>query len=292
MSSPNRRPRSGLAQLRAQLSERDVRILLFICEHRFITTRQLARLLSLEFGNSRSALRQTHRHLARLDRLEVITSLERRIGGNRAGSSGFIWSITTLGARIVTDQTAGKRLRYREDQPSTTFLEHTLAVAELRVRLHELEQDGRISVESLQTEPDCWRAYLGAMGSIIRLKPDLAATTATIDGYEDYWFFEIDLATENPARIVSKCQQYQAYRRTGTEQAQTGLFPAVVWVTPDEKRATQLRRRLSAESSIDQDLFTVICVNNFETLVLNGAAQQNPDQPGPDDKDPAPSHRL
>ena len=69
----------------------------------------------------------------------------------------------------------------------------------------------------------------------MRLKPDLAVVTATAK-FEDHWFFEVDLASEPPSRIIRTCLNYQEYRRSGVEQRRLGLFPAVVWIVPTGRR--------------------------------------------------------
>jgi len=122
--------------------------------------------------------------------------------------------------------------RKRNFEPSPHFVNHTLAVSELNVQLMGM---AGIAVVDVQFEPNCWRTYSGNT-----LKPDLYAVTS--DGeYEDSWFFEIDLATEAPSRILSKCEQYQDYYRSGVEQSDYGVFPKVVWIIPDSKRRDSLQ---------------------------------------------------
>ena len=83
-----------------------------------------------------------------------------------------------------------------------------IAVSELSIQLGNIKS---IRVSGMKFEPVCWRNYQNKT-----LKPDLYAITS--DGeYEDHWFFEFDLATEAPSRIVSKCEQYQEYYNTGAE---------------------------------------------------------------------------
>ena len=115
-------------------------------------------------------------------------------------------------------------------------MEHTLAVSELHTQLLGIEG---ITLTDIQFEPACWRSYHGTA-----LKPDLYAVTT--DGkYEDSWFFEIDLATEAPSRVVSKCEQYQEYYRSGVEQSKHGIFPLVVWIVPSAKRRATLQGQIA-----------------------------------------------
>ncbi|PPI21265.1 replication-relaxation family protein [Rathayibacter sp. AY1B5] len=208
-------------------TEQEQAVLRFLLEQRYATSRQLARAARARYGSDRSAARQTNRLLQKLGSIGLLHVLPRTVGGQARGSSAGIWTITNRGARLAgtcDPNPEQRKKRYRRDQdPTLTFLEHTLAISELRVHLAELEDSKRLRVESITPEPACWRPYLGPAGQRLFLKPDLAVVTSTPDGYEDHWFLEVDLATENPARIITKCRQYQQYRRSGLEQRHTGL---------------------------------------------------------------------
>jgi Replication-relaxation len=271
--------RRQLARLASELTDRDRTILEFLDDYRFATSGQLARLFAPNFTGPRSATRQLNRQMTKLADSDLLRRLERRVGGVRAGSSSSIWTLTTAGRKLAHQQGGGlpEVSRARLGEPSISFLDHTLAVTELRVRLAELTHDGRLaSVHSLP-EPACWRRYVGRAGQPAWLKPDLAVVTGTADGFEDHWFIEADRATENPARIVTKCRQYQDYRTTGREQADTGVFPAVVWVTPDARRRDQLAERLASERDIVHGLFHIVALNDFEDAIKNGP--QEPESP-------------
>lgn len=270
--SGRRISRAGLDRLIKRLSERDVDILTRVDAHRFLTTRQLARFCFADKPTATAALRAANRALAKLGTLGLIAPLARRIGGVRAGSGGYVWSLTETGGRILERHARREEpaRRQRFIEPSPTFLEHTLAVAEAHLTLRELPT-GSSALMRVQLEPECWRSYLGPAGSVLRLKPDMAAVTRSGD-FEDHWFFEIDRNTEPPSRVVRKCLQYQEYYRTGTEQHRTGVFPAVVWVVPDQARREQLATRLRAEATIDSRLFTVITLDQLPGLVHDGPA--------------------
>lgn len=256
----------------SRLSERDWQILGTVRAFRFLTTRQLAR-QHFALRDPHAAIpRSTNSALQRLRDLGLLVNLERRIGGVRAGSGGHVWQITDLANRLLVEhlgEETGPRIRPSE--PSTTFLDHTLAIAEVVITLQSTSRYG-VEIERLQLEPDCWRTYLGGAGETRTLKPDLASTSQT-GGFTDFYFWEVDRATEAPNRVVRKCLQYQQYRNTGAEQRAHGLFPAVVWVVPNQRRRDQLVRRLAAEPEIDQRLFTVIELDQLEDLVRMGAEE-------------------
>ena len=258
-------------ELTTRLSERDWEIITTVRSFKYLTTRQISR---QHFGLSKvdnAIPRHVNHALARLRELGLLTNLERRIGGVRAGSGGHVWQITDLARRLLSEHLheppAG---RIRVFEPSTTFLDHTLAVAEVVISLREVANGAQIKLAHLQVEPECWRSYLGPSGETRWLKPDLAVITES-GGFEDYWFIEVDRATEPPNRVIKKCRQYQEYRRSEREQAKSGLFPAVVWVVPNERRRDQLRGRLASEVVNNDRLFTVVTSSNLETLVVAGA---------------------
>lgn len=262
-----------------RLSERDWRILTTIGVFRFLTTRQLSRQHFDARGSDCAIPRAANRALARLNELGLINSLARRIGGVRAGSAGHIWHLTDQGNRLLAQRLHEPApTRIRPFEPGTAFLEHTLAIAEVVISLQEAAATSDIVVHHLELEPTCWRDYTTVHGAPMRLKPDLAATTRH-HSFEDMWFFEIDRDTEPPGRVVTKCEQYQQYRASGIEQDTYGIFPAVVWIVPNQRRRTQLTQRLASEPRIDSDLFTVITPDQLTDVVQVGADTFN-SQPG------------
>jgi hypothetical protein len=172
-------------------------------------------------------------------------------------------------------------IRKRHHEPSPAFLQHTLAVAEVAIRLTELAASRKIGLMERQVEPGCWRAYTNAGGTASTLRPDLFAITSPIangasraEAYEDYWFIEVDLATESPAVVVRKCQQYLAYLRSGEEQARSGVFPLVVWIVPDGKRKETLLVHITENLPNDERLFVVITLGELNNLLQNGLAYE------------------
>ena len=259
-------------ELAGRLSERDWEIITTVRSFKYLTTRQICRQhFGLAAGNG-PIPRHANHALARLRELGLLTNLERRIGGVRAGSGGHVWQITDLARRLLgehmNEPTSG---RIRVFEPSTTFLEHTLAVAEVVISLQEVASGTDLKLAHLQVEPECWRSYLGPSGETRWLKPDLAVVTES-GKYEDHWFIEVDRATEPPNRVIKKCHQYQEYRRSDREQAKIDVFPAVVWVVPNERRRDQLRGRLAREVANDDRLFTVVTPSDLGALVVAGVS--------------------
>jgi hypothetical protein len=147
--------------------------------------------------------------------------------------------------------------RLRLFDPTSLYLAHTLAITETHVLLAELAESGVVELLRLETEPTCWRDYLGVGGTPQNLKPDLYAVTATTE-FEDHWFFEIDQGTESLPTLLKKCARYERYRATGHEQVRVGVFPAVVWIMPDPRRAQRLRQAIADDHHLDARVFRVV----------------------------------
>jgi hypothetical protein len=226
-------PRVGrrqLAQLRSAMSDRDLAVLRSLAACHYLQTRHVERLWFRDTGlTPLTAVRSSRRTLARLHRLGLIDRLERRVGGVRAGSASYVWTLTSLGARVLAER--GRRRTY---EPSLGRLEHVLEAAELVVRLHEAARDGRFEIISIETEPTCWRKFTGPHGPEW-LKPDLRLVLAA-GAHELHWFVEVDRGTEHRATLARKLETYVRAWRDGGEQRRSGVFPRVAWVAPDDRR--------------------------------------------------------
>jgi hypothetical protein len=241
-----------------------------VAEHRFLTTKQIARLHFHDHATDLAGIRACVRVLARLKSQRVLARLERAIGGVRAGSASFIWSLDTAGDRLTRRRILGSEAevaRRRVVEPSLMYQAHMLAVAEARVSLEEAARIGHFSIIQIQTEPDNWRTYTGPEGAPEILKPDLFVITA--DGeYQDHWFIEIDRGTESLPVLIRKSRQYEQYRRSGREQATRGVFPVVVWVLPHSGRRGQLEALLGRTRGLESSLFRVISPDELPTVAL------------------------
>ena len=277
----NRSPTKSTARfsslLPAPIHPMQARLLALVAAHRFATTTQLARLTALEYASSASALRQTQRHLASLAQQRLLTSLERRVGGWQGGSAVTIWAATTRGHRLVAaDEGEGEvPRRQRPREVSTTFLDHLLAITEVRTSIEEAVRQQTDTEATVALEPDCWRTVLNPSGQPQVLCPDLAVTI-TSPAYEDRYLVEVDRATENPGRVIATCWRYQEH------QAQVGdddVFPLVVWLVPGDRRRHRLERAIAHSSGLLRDLFRVIRLDQLPTLIHGGPASIPTPQP-------------
>ncbi|WP_260679013.1 replication-relaxation family protein [Actinomyces sp. oral taxon 169] len=253
----------------APIHPMQARLLALVAAHRFATTTQLARLTAPEYASPASALRQTQRHLASLAQQRLLTSLERRVGGWQGGSAVTIWAATTRGHRLVAaDEGEGVPRRQRPREVSTTFLDHLLAITEVRTSIEEAVRQEADTEAAVALEPDCWLTRLGPSGQVQVLRPDLAVTI-TSPSYEDRYLVEVDRATENPGRVIATCWRYQEHQA----QASDGdVFPLVVWLVPTDRRRHRLERAIGHSTGLLRDLFRVIRLDQLPALVHGGPA--------------------
>ena len=258
----------------APIHPMQARLLALVAAHRFATTTQLARLTALEYASPASALRQTQRHLASLAQQRLLTSLERRVGGWQGGSAVTIWAATTRGHRLVAAENGEWEevpRRQRSREVSTTFLDHLLAITEVRTSIEEAVRQEVDTEAAVALEPDCWRTRLGPSGQVQVLRPDLAVTI-TSPAYEDRYLIEVDRATENPGRVIATCWRYQEHQATTSQASDGGVFPLVVWLVPGDRRRHRLERAIAHSTGLLRDLFRVIRLDQLPTLIHGGPA--------------------
>lgn len=161
-----------------QLGDRDVEILRSLGGLRLMTAGQIQR-LHFAAGSPLTQARKARRVLERLFRLGLVGRLDRRIGGTRAGSAGYIYRLSARGLRLLdaAGERGGRRRNYRE--PSIRFQDHVLELSELCVQLHEATSASDLEVVRFDAEPACWRSYADAGGGVIWLRPDAFVITTT-----------------------------------------------------------------------------------------------------------------
>lgn len=222
------------------MTDRDWLILESLQTVKVATGRQLERLhFDSSDADPGSASRHRRRVLNRLVGLRVLGRLERRIGGVRAGSAGFVFGVDVVGTRLfVVHDGSGSRSR-PPFTPGLSFLQHRLAITELYVQLAEAQRAGVCELIEFEAEPDCWRSFSGRGGGRVLLKPDAYARAGS-GGYEYLWLIEVDRAAESRPTLKAKCQRYIDYWLSGREDTRSSVFPAVLWLVPDERRADAL----------------------------------------------------
>lgn len=258
----------GLAELRTALDDRDWAIIQSLDQLGYLTTRQVERLhYPLSEFTALSAARTARRTLSRLHAQHVIRHLERRIGGLRAGSASFVWTLDEIGGRLLNHPS-----RRRAQEPSRLHLDHTLAVAELVVQLTEVARAGEVEIVTVETEPNCWRTIPAAHGGRLTLKPDLRLILGVSDE-ERHFFVELDRDTEHRPVLARKCKTYLAAWQSGQEQAEHGVFPRVLWVVPDQEREAVIRSVIGALPSAPAGMFVTTLPAAAVTALTSRGAQ-------------------
>ena len=239
-----------LHSIQQQLTSRDREILKTLRDVRVATGLQIQR---LHHGLGDAAKQRRIRQLTRLARWQLVTRLNRRVGGIEAGSISSVYTLDVAGLRLL--DVTSTRVR-KPWTPSTPFVAHALAVTELYVGLVEANRAGFAELVSFDAEPRSWRSFTSRRGDNITLKPDAHAVVG-VGEFEPHWFIEVDRSTETRPRILAKSRIYVDYQETGIEQDRHEVFPRVLWVTPDERRRAELDAVLLGLPLAERSIFDV-----------------------------------
>ncbi|MGO4858958.1 replication-relaxation family protein [Arthrobacter sp. 2MCAF14] len=256
-------------EILARLSARDRSILLGLAAHRYLSTTQLQRLFFYDHKSQQGATRATVRVLQRLHEQQLVTRLQRRVGGFSGGSRAFVWTVSDTGERTIGELQGSRGKRRNNKLPSAHHLEHLLAVTDARLALIEADRKGAFTITKTEMEPDCWRPYLNRHGQPAHIKPDLYAVTQTPE-FEDHWMIEVDRDTEHLPVILRKCLAVQLYHDRGIEQQRHGVFPLTVWVVPDQARRQKIEAAINEEVDLSNELFRVVEMSGLAALVAGG----------------------
>ncbi len=244
----------AIERLHESLSARDIALLDQLRDLKLMSGAQIQTVhfpLS-EHATHDAAGRACRRVLRRLSSNGLVVRLERRVGGVRGGSAGFIYGLAPIGHRLLDGD--GPRRRFRE--PSATFVRHTLTISDLVVSLISRQRSKQIELLRLQPEPRCWRSFSSVAG-LQSLRPDLFVALSSGE-LEHHWFVEVDLGTETMGRRITKCKHYESYYRTGIEQDAHEVFPKVLWIVPGTHLHDQLHQSISRAKALTGELFEVV----------------------------------
>jgi hypothetical protein len=260
-----------LAHLERSIGPREREIIDTLDRLRVATTEQLRRLHFADHTHY-SAARMAPKLLARMEAAQIITKLERQVGGVRAGSRAAVWSLDLAGQRLaaVCGPAGGRRVR-RPWTPSLGFLDHRLAVSACFVDLTERCRTGAAELLDFEAEPLSWRRYASPHGGTDTLKPDAFARLAVGD-FERGSFVEIDRATEARGTLVDKLRAYRRYWEAGREQDRRGYFPRVVFAVPSEKRKALLLDLFDSQPEETRPLWHVVLTTDLPATLIGEAS--------------------
>ena len=241
----------AVERLLDSLSERDRTILMDVARNRVLAATQLTRLHFLDLApSSRDRIRR--RVLARLVALDVLTTLDRRIGGSRAGSAGLVFALGVAGQRLLpllaSDLADGWPKRARHPwTPGERFLKHSLDVSAVYADLREQERAGRLTLARWAVEAAA--AYSNGFGGLV--KPDATALLQA-GQVEDSWAIEVDRATESEPTLRRKLLAYVDFANAG-QIGPDGVIPRVLVAVSHDRQAI-VDKRLPAIQRLITDL--------------------------------------
>ncbi len=251
-----------LDAIRSSLSERDWQIIDDINRLRLLSGQQLQR---LHCGTTASDAAVCRRQLGRLVSKRVLVRFRHHTAG-MVGPSWSVYALDVAGQRLVDPD----RTRWwPTPNPGNQFIDHTLATAEVYVRLRGHERHGGFELVTFDGEPACWRGFHGPGGARLTVKPDAFVITEA-HSYEDHVFVEVDLGTETSARIVTKAMVYLSYYRSGREQHRSGVFPLVLWLVPDAARLDLLTTALGRLPADSWQLFQIRLLDDAVDAITTG----------------------
>ncbi len=253
-----------VAWLAERLSDRDWQVIEAVNRLCLMSGCQLERLCFAELtGHTRAVVRG--RVLRRLVHWQALTVLPRRIGGAARGSSGAVFALGAVGARLCAERqatlAAQERVR-RPGAPTERSVRHTLAVSEFAVSVVEQARLQRAQVVAFAAEPASW--WQNGLGGF--LKPD-AYVCLALGNVREHWWVEVDLATESLPTVKRKLLAYLDF----VERGQLGpgnLMPRVLICTNTPVRCEALRSIISKLPPPTQELFVTLVHHEAAAYVL------------------------
>lgn len=252
--------------IRGQLNGHQRAILCDVGRLRVLTGKQLQR---LHYGDSAAAGRLARKQIGQLIQWRVLARLGRVRRDGKPGTAGFAYGPGIVGQRLLEP---GRSRYFPRWTPRPGYLRHGVAVSELYVSLREAERAGGFDLVAYDAEPSCWRRYFGPGGARSILKPD-ALVVAGLGDFEHRYFVEMDCSTEHRPQIIAKGKAYVRYWQSGREQAETSVFPYVLWVAPDSQRAELLVDALSSLPAEHWQLFMVSTAEEAPQRIATGTGQ-------------------
>ncbi len=262
------------------MPRRDREIVETVARLGLVSSRQIIDLFFSDIVHPGTRTRRASRVLGRLVEQRVLDHLERRRGGVSGGSSAWVYALGPAGRRMVA-YWAGEGLPRSRGayEPGAVWTTHTLAVSDLYVRLRVAERDGLVELLAFDAEPACWRRFARLGGATGVLKPDAFVQLGNGD-WIDSFFIEQDMGTERRGQLTRQHRAYAEHFRSGEVQAEMGVYPGVLWLVPDARRAELLAdihyglpaptRRLFTVATAEQAL-DVLC-GSEPTTAAGGAS--------------------
>ena len=216
----------------AHLSPRDRAIIQAVHTFRQVSSRQIEQLFFAD-GSEGSRGGRARRTLRRLVACQALGRIqERSIGGWANGSQGYVY-VPPRSVATIRDP-------------------HSLAIAELYVRLRTAEQQGRCQLMEFEPEAKV-EGYAFIPDADVQLK---------VGERIRHVFVEVDQGTESKARIAAKLAVYEAAYHSWAKP----VFPRVIFTVADDTQVVRLGG-VVAESAVSE-LFRVSLFDDVVELLL------------------------
>lgn len=240
---------------RMRLTARDIQIILAVYQYRFLNAHQVEALLFTTGSDKlRSGRVPCQRRLQRLYHNGLLDRLILPLVMGE-GRAAFVYGLDEGGATIVTTHLGVDRPAVNwqpsNNQIKPLFLDHTLAINDVRVMVDTLVRDGHLKVIEWLDEGVLKSAtmkdktpYRRHGARITRIYPD-GYFTLHPPGAEQpaHFFLEVDQGTMSNLRWQEKIEAYIHFRRSGLAQKYYGTKHfRVLTVTTSDRRLQNLKQ--------------------------------------------------
>lgn len=175
--------------------------------------------------------------LGRLVRLGYLSRVGRRATGEKGGAGAFVYQLGRAG-RLLLDV---------EGRLSPNVNNHALMIADTYLELRRAEKAGVLAVTAWEVE----RQVPPSVRADLYVVLDFAH-----DHRSSAYFLEIDLSTEQPARIREKVAGYWR----AVEMSTSDYFPYVVFVVKHQVRKNELVRIFRQLPGEQQEMMRVFLI--------------------------------
>jgi hypothetical protein len=225
------------------LTGRDLLVLQFVAEYRFLTRDQIQR---LAFGNLAESV--CKRRLTLLFHHGILGRLYLPVP-SAFGAARAVYYVDAAGARTLREHHLAEMAvwRKRDAERETLFLDHTLDINDVRIAAFTAARDHGLDlnwVEERTLRRDGALARVrGRDGQQVVLLPD-ACFTLGRGAEADAFALEVDRATVSERRMRARMRAYGEWAASGAHRRrlQSDSFRVIFAVTDEKRDAKRLQR--------------------------------------------------
>jgi len=256
-----------------KLTERDVWLLLFLHETRFLKREQIERLFFSNAGELTDTT--TAKANRRLSKLSAHGFVERIFRPVTIGRAPAVYAIGKNGYKILSKVLGRDRkdlvYKRKASKVESLFLDHCLGIAEFRVQL-ELALRANPDIELLFWERESTKLNAKVQDPTGKQKclpvtPDAFFGLKTPQG-KSYFFLEVDMGTESLRRFAQKIIAYKEYWKSGKYRDTYGFNHfRVLTVAESDRRLANLIETTKKAGGRNMFLFAAFSYVERATLL-------------------------